>query len=163
MAKTIQALARECGVTYQRLYRYIEKEGLKEQIDTSSKPFKIPDELAEQIANYFAEDEVASEDEAKEETDALIEQYEQRLSEKDRYIELLAQQIEDLREEKKELSDLNKGLYMQNAAMTAKLLSAYTPQETDEVIEVTQEQKESEETQEEEKGFFQRFFSKLFG
>lgn len=53
MARTLNAIADECGISYQKVQRYIKKNKLEDSIITNQKPYIVPEDLAIKIIEYF--------------------------------------------------------------------------------------------------------------
>ena len=54
MAMTVKAIAETVGRSPARVHQYIDKEGLKDELITSQRPYLVPDSIARQIIEHFS-------------------------------------------------------------------------------------------------------------
>lgn len=54
MAMTVKAIAETVGRSPARVHQYIDKEGLKDELITSHRPYLVPDSIARQIIEHFS-------------------------------------------------------------------------------------------------------------
>ena len=54
MAMTVKAIAETVGRSTARIHQYIDKEGLKDELITTHRPYLVPDAVAKQIIEHFS-------------------------------------------------------------------------------------------------------------
>lgn len=117
MAMTVKAIAETVGRSTARIHQYIDKEGLKDELITTHRPYLVPDAVAKQIIEHFssvdASDVIQEESTSKESaatSEAPVTEADNEL------IEILRQQIDVLNEQisvkDKTISDLMEQNYV---------------------------------------------------
>lgn len=117
MAMTVKAIAETVGRSTARIHQYIDKEGLKDELITTHRPYLVPDAVARQIIEHFssvdASDVIQEESTGKESaatSEAPATEADNEL------IEILRQQIDVLNEQisvkDKTISDLMEQNYV---------------------------------------------------
>ena len=117
MAMTVKAIAETVGRSTARIHQYIDKEGLKDELITTHRPYLVPDAVAKQIIEHFSSvdaSDVIQEESTSKESAATSEA---PATEADNeLIEILRQQIDVLNEQisvkDKTISDLMEQNYV---------------------------------------------------
>ena len=164
MSKTIRQIAESCGKSPQYVLIYIKKQGLENKLDKSGKAFLVPDDLAQQLLDHFAQSEVDKVD-AKADTanDELVKVLKQQIEAQQKQLEAQAEQILRLTETVQDLTATNKAL----AQAEVKRMFTGVSRSNEiiladaHVIETTnQEQAQQPQHTEKKKGFWARLFGR---
>lgn len=117
MAMTVKAIAESVGRSPARVHQYIDKEGLKDELITTHRPYLVPDSIARQIIEHFSSldnSDVTQEENTGTESAATGEV--QATTTDSALIEVLTQQIDILNQQisvkDKRISDLMEQNYM---------------------------------------------------
>ena len=164
MPKTIRQIAESCGKSPQYVLMYIKKQGLENKLDKSGKAFLVPDDLAQQLLDHFAQSEVDKVDaKTNVANDDLVQVLKQQIEAQQKQLEAQAEQILRLTETVQDLTATNKALAQAEVkrmftgiSRTNEIILADA-----QVLETTNREQEQQPQQtEKKKGFWARLFGR---